>query len=156
MQGSKQTTDCQQANMMSNEMTNAIMKRCANNALVKEIVYTTVDTTDGEDDTVKLVKTKPMTPIYAQHPDERQWQGIKGGLKKAKRDMKEVAIDFHETHGHIGCVKGELCKICRMAKGSMRRIYKVMHPYRPQVPGYAWVMDMVTFSDRSEEGWKYL
>ena len=154
MQGSKQTTDCQHANMMTNEMTDAVMKRCANNAMVQEIIYTTVENTDGGEDTVKLVKTKPMTPIYAQHPDERQWRGIKNDLKKAKRDMKEV--DFHETHGHIGCVKGGLCKICRMVKGSMRRIYKIMHPYRPQVPGFAWTMDMITFSDRSEEGWKYL
>ena len=37
----------------------------------------------------------------------------------------------------------------------MRRIYKKIDPHREQRPGHTWSMDIVTFSDRSEEGCKY-
>ena len=37
----------------------------------------------------------------------------------------------------------------------MRRIKKMVDPHRETRPGHTWGMDIVTFSDRSEEGCKY-
>ena len=45
--------------------------------------------------------------------------------------------------------------LCKMVKGNMRRIFKKVDPRRETRPGHTWSMDIVTFSDRSEEGCKY-
>ena len=139
-QRSKQCKTAQWDNAMSEATASSVQKRPANHASVKEIICTTqANGPDGVMQT-KTVRRKPVTPIYAQAPNEREVRGVKGSLKKAKRDMKYT--DFHNHHGHNVMGTSPWCKLCRMVKGAMRRIYKVLDPYKPRVPGYAWVMDM--------------
>ena len=140
----------QNYNAMTMATAHNVQTRLANSAAVKAIVYTTL----GKDGTTqtKTLRHKPVTPFYAQDPNEREVRGVKSALKKSKRDLKFQT--FHDNHGHMGT--SPWCKICRMVKGAMRRIYKVLDPYKPRVPGYAWVMDMIVVSDRAHNGEKYL
>ena len=135
-------------NAMTMTTAHNIQKRLANSAAVKEIVYATQ--TQGKDGAThtKTRRHKPVTPFYAQDPNEREVRGVQSALKKSKRDLKFQT--FHDNHGHMGT--SPWCKICRMVKGAMRRIYKVLDPYKPRVPGYAWVTDMIVVSDRAHSG----
>ena len=108
----------QDDNAMTVATAHNIQRRLANSAAVKEIVYTTQ--TKGKDGTTqtKTLRHKPVTPFYAQDPNEREVRGVKRALKKTKRDLKFQT--FHDNHGHMGT--SPWCKICRMVKGAMRRM----------------------------------
>ena len=84
--------------------------------------------------------------------DTKETKGVKAGLRQGKQKMTE--LQFHKKHGHIGYCEG--CTVCKMAKGAMRRITKKTDPPRPHLRAHTWTMDMVTFSDRSIEGCKYM
>ena len=43
-----------------------------------------------------------------------------------------------------------------MVAGAARRIYKKVDPYRELRPGHTWVMDIVTPSCMSSEGYRYV
>lgn len=137
----------------SAEVAKHVHERCAHNAAVKEVIISKVKYDKDGKETIQLTKEKSDPPLYAQHPDESEVRGVKSGLRDKKRKM--TYEEFHEDHGHIGTHLG--CKICRLVKGAMRRIYKVYDPYRPRVPGYTWDMDMCIVSDRDmDAGYKYL
>jgi hypothetical protein len=65
--------------------------------------------------------------ILARHPDERQIKEEKASLKHG-RDKLSIKV-FHKKYAHIGNCD-DTCDICRMIKGSMRRIYKKADPYK--------------------------
>lgn len=90
--------------------------------------------------------------ITTQHPDDRVFRAVKSGLKRKKDKL--TAKEFHEMYGHLG--HDPTCDICRMVKGNMRRITKVIDPYRETRPGHTWVMDTITFNKRSDQGNKFL
>jgi hypothetical protein len=79
-------------------------------------------------------------------------KGTQFGLKRGRNALSQK--EFHELYGHLGHCKD--CKICQEVKGNMRRIKTKHNPHRESRPGYAWAMDCITFSHRSEEGNKYL
>jgi hypothetical protein len=89
--------------------------------------------------------------VYGQSAEERNIRGVKSGLRQRKSRL--TAKEFHEEHGHLGCQPD--CMICKLTKGSMRRIYKVIDKHREQRPAHTWVMDGVTFSERALCGSKY-
>ena len=78
-------------------------------------------------------------------------RGVKAGLKSARKKLSFK--EFHKLYSHMGSDPN--CSVCKMVKGNMRRIYRKIDPHREQRPGHTWSMDIVTFSDRSEEGCKY-
>lgn len=100
----------------------------------------------------KTADDNGLTSIIARHGDERQIRGVKAGLKHG-RDKLSIK-QFHRDYAHIGDC-GDDCQVCRMVKGSMRRIYKYKDPYRDTRPGHTWSMDTITFSHRSLNGSKY-
>lgn len=136
-------TEANAAELMRNTYTNsaasALWKRIASHASVKQTIHA-LDSDRG-------------SVIVARHPDERQVKGIKSGLKHGKQKLPWST--FHKTHAHIGNCD-DTCAVCKMIKGSMRRIYRKMAPYRETRVGHTWTMDAVTFSDRSLQGNKYM
>ena len=76
---------------------------------------------------------------------------MKSGLRQKFKSL--TLKDFHQNFSHMGC--DPTCHVCKMVKGNMRRIKKMVDPHRETRPGHTWGMDIVTFSDRSEEGCKY-
>lgn len=88
----------------------------------------------------------------AQHEDDRAIRGVKLGLKSEKQKMTAAA--FHSDYGHLG--SSPKCLICKLTKGSARKIYKKVDPHRETRPGYRFHMDTVTWSDRSREGDKFM
>ena len=90
--------------------------------------------------------------VWAQSEAEREILGVKAGMRQEfKRMSKKI---FHERMAHAGTHPD--CKICKMAKGVMRRIFRKVDPYRETRPGHTWAMDGITFDTRSEQGCKYL
>ena len=89
---------------------------------------------------------------YGQHAEERSIRGVKAGLRQRKQKM--TAKEFHEEYAHLGSQPD--CHICKLTKGSMRRIYKVVDKHREQRPAHTWVMDGVVWSQRSLSGSKYM
>ena len=61
--------------------------------------------------------------------------------------------EAHELFAHLG--SHAKCKICRMTKGCMRKIYKKVDPHRENRPGYKFYCDTITWSVRSRHGNKY-
>lgn len=87
--------------------------------------------------------------------DEREpcnIKGVKSGLKP--KLQKLTAAQFHEEYSHIGSCPG--CKICRMTKGAMRKIFKVIDKHREFRRAHTYVMDTVTINVRSLCGCKYM
>lgn len=101
---------------------------------------------------VKCTTVANDTTVWARHPDERQVKGVKQGLKHGKQKMPYR--EFHRKHAHIGNCD-DTCDVCRMIKGAMRRINKKVDPHRETRVGHTWVMDSITWSDRSLNGSKY-
>ena len=89
--------------------------------------------------------------IYGQSTEERNILGVKSGLRQRKQQLTQK--DFHEEYGHLGSQPD--CDICKRTQGSMRRITKVVDKHREQHRARVWVMDGITWSDRSDEGSKY-
>ena len=94
-----------------------------------------------------------VVTITARQPDEREFKGVKSGLKRSMQRMEGKA--FHKKFGHIGNCQGE-CWICNMVKGVMKRYTLKISPYRETRVGYLWYMDGVTWSHRSLKGNKYM
>lgn len=134
----------QQAEFSTN-VAESINRRCSAHHAVKEIIISKELVNSKGERTVELTKQRSDPPIYASHPLEREFRGVKQGLRDKKRKL--TYEQFHVDHGHIGHHPG--CKICKMVKGAMRRIYKVHTPYKPNLPGYAWDMDMCVVNHRS-------
>jgi hypothetical protein len=90
---------------------------------------------------------------FDQHPDATKIniRGVKMGLKSAKKQMR--ADDFHEDHGHLGCV-GK-CIVCTLARGCARAITQVIDRYTEVRRGHTWDGDILTWEHRSEQGNKY-
>ena len=84
-------------------------------------------------------------------PIEVATRGVKSGLRQKFKSM--TLKDFHRNFSHMG--RDPTCHVCKMVKGNMRRIKKMVDPHRETRPGHTWGMDIVTFSDRSKEGCKY-
>ena len=61
--------------------------------------------------------------------------------------------DKHCRFCHMG--PHPKCKICKMAMGAMRRIYKKVDPYKEIRPGFLIVMDICTLDVESLEGNRY-
>ena len=161
-----------QHNVYNATMAGEIHKRCCAGDAVKEVISseqvlvrestdvqptrerTNWETEQNAPKVVKRVgvrKMKHRPGIMAQVEGEREIRGVKQDLRRGKNKMSYP--QFHSDHGHVGAMDG--CKLCRMIKGTMRRIHTVIDTYRPRLPGYAWSMDMITFSDRSAEKHKY-
>ena len=90
--------------------------------------------------------------VVAQHPDDREFRGVKSGLRHKKQML--TAKQFHELFGHLGSCPG--CLLCIDVKGCMRRIYKIIDKHRELRPAHTWVLDTVTWSHRSRCGCKYM
>ena len=100
-----------------------------------------------------LMANPAVKDIYvAQHDSDRTIRGVKMGLKSVKR--KQTARCFHDDFGHLGAMPN--CLICKLVKGAARRIYKTVDPHGETRPGFRFHMDTVTWSDRSEQGNKYM
>ena len=121
------------------------------NKQVKKIRCYSMEHHEYEDD-LRCYAAETVT-ILARHPDERQYKGVKAGLKLSRQKMKGNV--FHKKYGHIGNCGSE-CWICRMVKGVMRRITLKVSPHRETRVGYLWYMDGVTWSHRSLKGNKYM
>ena len=90
--------------------------------------------------------------VQCRHVGEREILGTKAGLKRQFKQMSRK--DFHEKFSHMGACPG--CRVCEMSRGVMRRIFTKVDPYRETRVGFAWAMDGITFSHRSDQGCKYL
>jgi site-specific DNA-cytosine methylase len=90
--------------------------------------------------------------IVGQHQDDRLIRGVKSGLRQRKQKM--TAKEFHREHAHLGAQPD--CEVCKLTKGTMRRIYSVVDKHREQRPGHTWVMDGVTWDKRALCGSKYM
>jgi hypothetical protein len=73
-------------------------------------------------------------------------------LRKRTRNL--TAKEFHNDHGHIGCVGP--CSICDMASGCCRRIYALVDKHRENRRGHTWVLDACTVEHRSFDGATYI
>ena len=99
-------------------------------------------------------ETGPNGPIIiARHRDEKSVKGVKSNMKKDKQKIS--FMEFHRKYGHLGLASDKACDVCRMVKGSCRRIMKKHVPYKETRVGFAFSLDMVTFSHRSMQGSKY-
>ena len=99
-------------------------------------------------------ETGPNGPIIiARHRDEKSVKGVKLNMKKDKQKIS--FMEFHRKYGHLGLASDKACDVCRMVKGSCRRIMKKHVPYKETRVGFAFSLDMVTFSHRSMQGSKY-
>jgi hypothetical protein len=70
---------------------------------------------------------------------------------KEKRSM--LAEAFHSWYGHIGTSKD--CAFCRLIRGSMRFIHRIVDKYMEIRMGYMWDMDTLTVNVRAADGTKY-
>jgi hypothetical protein len=66
--------------------------------------------------------------IVGQHQDDRLIRGVKSGLRQRKQKM--TAKEFHREHAHLGAQPD--CEVCKLTKGTMRRIYSVVDKHREQ------------------------
>ena len=90
--------------------------------------------------------------ILQEGTEQHNILGVKQGLRPAKNKMSRQ--DFHAEFGHLGSVPG--CEICRLARGAMRRIGSKYTKYKEVRRAHTWVMDTVTWSDRDNDGSKYM
>ena len=127
-----------------------LWQHIAQHTAVKQVMHAR---DDSKEEQSGRVSGDGGSVIVARHPDERQVKGIKLGLKHGKQKLPW--IKFHKTHAHLGNCD-DTCAVCKMIKGSMRRIYKKTVPYKENRVGHTWTMDAITFSDRSLQGSKYL
>jgi len=93
------------------------------------------------------------------HPDgilhdmTPELRGTKAGMNS--REKKMTAQALHRKCGHPGGVEGCDCTVCRMIRGSMRRVFTKVDPFVVTIPGVYFVGDVITFNCRSLEGNKY-
>ena len=82
-------------------------------------------------------------------------QSVIAGTKSdmGARARKATQQQFHEMMGHLGYQKG--CRICEAIARTTRRIYPQTDPYKETRPGFAWVMDSITWSHESDNGERY-
>jgi len=79
-------------------------------------------------------------------------KGTKAGMKSRKlRNMTEFQL--HKRRGHLGFYPN--CLICRMIRGSHRKIATKHSPFIETRTGYSWVGDTITWSHPSRYGNKY-
>jgi site-specific DNA-cytosine methylase len=89
--------------------------------------------------------------IFGQEPDDVAMRGVKVGLRKGKNKLS--IAELHKLFGHLGYQPD--CMICKLVKGAARRIYRIVDPHKETRAAYAFYMDTITWSDRSEQGNKY-
>ena len=82
---------------------------------------------------------------------ENMISGAKAGLKSREKRLTQLAL--HKRHGHLGHSPG--CLICKMVRGSMRRVFTKVDPHVETRPGYTWACDMATWSHASQQGNQY-
>ena len=79
-------------------------------------------------------------------------KGAKAGMKSSKfRKMSEY--ELHKRRGHLGYYPN--CLVCRMIRGSHRKIATKHAPFIETRTGYSWVGDTITWSHPSRYGNKY-
>ena len=87
--------------------------------------------------------------------DERTPLNIRGAKSSLKSDkQKMTAKQFHEDYVHMGSCPG--CAICRMLKGAMRRITRIVDKHREIRRAHTWVMDTVTLNMVSLCGCRFM
>mgnify|MGYP002630094516 CR=1 FL=1 len=119
---------------------------------VQQIQFTNVDKELQTDLLGRLPSDKRIEVILGRIPDERNELGVKQSLpNNEKRSMQADA--FHSWYGHIGTSKD--CAFCRLIRGSMRHIYRIVDKYSEIRMGYMWDMDTLTVNVRSSNGTKY-
>ena len=69
------------------------------------------------------------------------------------RERKQTSLQMHVQLGHTGDATG--CVHCKALKGSMRKIYAKVDPFRCLMPGKYFAGDIVTFDERSRHGHTY-
>jgi site-specific DNA-cytosine methylase len=123
--------------------------------LEKDVTVPEYDVAQTREWHARAAKSNDVVDIViAQHSEDRAIRGTKAGLKSKQQKMP--IDDFHEDYGHLGCCGKRQCLICRLVKGAARKIFRKVDPHRETRPGYKWHMDTVTWSDRSEQGNKYM
>ena len=79
-------------------------------------------------------------------------KGAKAGMKSSRfRKMSEY--ELHKRRGHLGYYPN--CLVCRMIRGSHRKIATKHAPFIETRTGYSWVGDTITWSHPSRYGNKY-
>jgi hypothetical protein len=91
------------------------------------------------------IETEPSTS------HENMISGTKAGLKSREKRLTQMAL--HKRHGHLGHCPG--CLICKMVRGSMRKVFTKVDPHVETRPGHTWVCDMATWSHPSHQGNQY-
>ena len=100
----------------------------------------------------RLPSDKRIEVVLGRIPDERNERGVKQVMPtKEKRSM--LAEAFHSWYGHIGTSKD--CAFCRLIRGSMRFIHRIVDKYMEIRMGYMWDMDTLTVNVRAADGTKY-
>lgn len=90
--------------------------------------------------------------VLMQHPDERNIRGVKPGLTREYKNMSHK--ELHEIFGHTSSLSG--CEICRMTKGSARRIVRTLDPHQEKRVAHTFVCDTITVNMRSSFGCRYI
>ena len=99
---------------------------------------------------VKIASELESIRFSTDHPD--LYLAMNSEL--SQHSLEVIHEEFHEIMGHLGSQPD--CQICKMTKGSMRRIHKTDTPVRETRVAHTFSMDLLTFDTRAEDGSKYL
>jgi len=114
--------------------------------------FYSIDEEDSDEGTAAKAKPKRAGPsAWSRKLDEVETRGVKATLPHGK--SKVPIRKYHRCYGHMG--HDEDCAICRMVKGSARRIYLKVSPFKEKRVAHTFVMDSITWSHRSRQGNKY-
>ena len=118
----------------------------------RKIQFCNVDQEVHQNILAKMPSDKRLEVVLARDPDERNERGVKQFLPtKEKRSMMGDA--FHSWYGHVGSSKN--CAFCRIIRGSMRFVHRMVDKYIETRMGYFWDMDTLTVNVRAADGTKY-
>ena len=84
--------------------------------------------------------------VFGDESEPCNIRGVKSGLKPSKQRM--TAAEFHDEYIHLGTCPVP-CEICKLTKGTMRRITRIVDRYKESRRAHTFVMDTVTLNRRS-------
>ena len=111
----------------------------------------------SQDQRVSVINPIPNPKAFPSqlmhHPLMSEIRGATARI--SRKGINRMSYDAkHCRFCHMG--PHPKCKICRMAMGAMRKIYKKVDPYKEIRPGFLIVMDIATFDVESLEGNRYV
>lgn len=84
--------------------------------------------------------------VFGDEAEPCNIRGVKSGLKPSRQRM--TAAEFHDEYVHLGTCPVP-CEICKLTKGTMRRITRIVDRYKETRRAHTFVMDTVTINKRS-------